>query len=101
MLSNFKNQKNFIKGMEANVQAPETSYMSAKEALKLASQKWVALPIEKIFEEIQNAASKGYRNAHLTGVCINGEQLLTLQQLGYKVDIYENSSSNPFFIVSW
>ena len=90
-----------IKEIEANIQAPEASYMSAKDALKLASQKWSTLPTEKIFEKIQMYASKGYRIAHFSDAYITGEQILMLKELGYKVEIYTSDSCNPFFEVSW
>lgn len=65
--------------------------MSAKEAFKLASEQWVTLPTEKIFEEIYNSASKGYRSAHISGSGIEENQLLLLQELGYKVEVYGDS----------
>ena len=101
MLNVFKTQKNPIKETKATIQATEATYMSAKEALSLASQKWSTLPTEKIFEKIQTYASKGYRNAHFSDAYINGEQLLMLQELGYKVEIYTFDYCNPFFEVSW
>ena len=101
MLNVFKNRKNSIKETEAIIQAPKASYMSAKEALKLASQKWSTLSTEKIFEKIQMQASKGYRQAHFSDAYITGKQFMMLKQFGYKVQIYTSSSTNPFFVVSW
>ena len=101
MLNVFKTQKNSIKETEAIKQVPEANYMSAEEALKLASQKWSTLPTEKIFEKIQTYAQKGYRDVHFSDAYINGEQLAMLEELGYKVEIYAFDSISPFFVVSW
>ena len=97
----FKTQKNSIMKTEANIQTPEANYMSAKDALKLASKKWSTLPTEEIFEKIEKYASKGYRSAHFSDAYINGKQLMTLKELGYKVEIYTSNECNPFFVVSW
>lgn len=101
MLNVFETKKNPIMETGAIIQANEANYMSAKEAFKLASQKWSTLPTEKIFEKIQMYASKGYLSAHFSDAYINGEQLQMLKELGYKVEIHTSDSHNPFFEVSW
>lgn len=101
MLNVFENKKNSILESEATVQAPKANYMSAKEALKLASKKWSTLPTEQIFEKIEKYARKGDRSVHFSDAYINGLQLTTLRDLGYKVEIYTSDDCHPFFVVSW
>lgn len=101
MLNVFKTQKNSIKETEAIKQTPEANYISAKEAIKLASRTWSTLPTETIFEKIQKNASKGYRSAHFSQAYISGEQLQMLKELGYNVEIFTFESCSPFFEVSW
>ena len=100
MLKIFKTQKN--SAMETTtVQAPEKTYMSAKDALNIASKKWSTLPTDDIFAKIQKYAEKGERQVHFSDAYINGKQLTMLKELGYKVDIYTPNDCHPFFVVTW
>ena len=82
-------------------QSKETKILSAKEALKVSSQKWLILRDDKIFQEIQSRAKQGFRNVYFCASYITGAQMTKLKDLGYEVEISQPKGCAPFVKVSW
>ena len=80
----------------------EEKIISAQKALEATLQQWTNVSNEEIFEKIKFDIEFGRRYTWLSGKTITEEQKSYFEELGYKVEMGENSFwNNPYTKISW
>ena len=83
-----------------NVQAHETEFLTAKQALEESSQSWLIKTRAEILEKIKKEVKYGRRHACFINAYITGEDAIFLRELGYRVEVLK-FEKEPAFIIYW
>ena len=83
-----------------NVQAHETEFLTAKQALEETSNSWLTITRAEILERIKKEVKRGSRHAAFIDAYIADEDATFLRKLGYRVEVLEYQKK-PAFIIYW